>query len=173
MFGWIFFGSRRGFFFNSLSLGRDSFQFVAVFFFSARGGISIRARLGSGGFFSIPTFLQFVARSGEASLVVTRLSIRSRAGFNSRLATFNAADASPIPTSPANSRVRQPDNVCSRCSVECQFARHSLLLRSALIARNRHTRSQSVSRGRARTPTLMPGRSLTRPCPGTGRRLPS
>ncbi len=67
-----------------------------------------------------------------------------------------------------NARRVRPEKVCSLYSMETSVrAPPGYALRQFGSApRARHSRLNADRR--ARTPTLMPGRSLTRPCPGTG-----
>lgn len=70
------------------------------------------------------------------------------------------------PQPPQASRLR-PDNVCSLRSM-VKSVRASFLSAQKFGTRTRGRPLLSNAGRRARTPTLMPGRSLTRPCPGTG-----
>ncbi len=66
-----------------------------------------------------------------------------------------------------NARRARPDNMCSLRSV-VKSVRASFLSAQKFGTRTRGRPLLSNAGRRARTPTLRPGRSLTRPCPGTG-----
>ena len=75
------------------------------------------------------------------------------------------------PTSPAIHHVSRAPRQCWLAMLDetvCSHAARRLALCSEDWKRARGTPSTSNAGRRARTPTLMPGRSLTRPCPGTG-----